>query len=221
MLSVQSVDTRRGGNVNIYQKLQKCRVELQAMNLKKSGNNKFAGYTYFELGDFLPHVNKLMLDHNLASNISFSTELATLTIIDADKPSDTLTFTSPMSDANLKGCHAIQNLGAVQTYLRRYLWTNAMEISEHDALDAVTGKAQSKKTEEKSDIRKEIGKMLMEMANNDTEKASLMLEAYTTFEGKNGTVKGRKSVKDLTDKQLQPTYGKIKAEYLAFTGGAK
>jgi hypothetical protein len=30
-------------------------------------------------------------------------------------------------------------LGAVQTYLRRYLWTNAFEIVEHDALDATTG----------------------------------------------------------------------------------
>lgn len=40
--------------MNIYKKLQKCRVDLQNSNLKKSGNNKFAGYSYFELGDFLP-----------------------------------------------------------------------------------------------------------------------------------------------------------------------
>jgi hypothetical protein len=44
-----------------------------------------------------------------------------------------------MSSAALKGCHDVQNLGAVQTYLRRYLWTNAFEIVEHDALDATTG----------------------------------------------------------------------------------
>jgi len=48
-------------------------------------------------------------------------------------------FTSPMSSAALKGCHDVQNLGAVQTYLRRYLWTNAFEIVEHDALDATMG----------------------------------------------------------------------------------
>jgi hypothetical protein len=46
---------------------------------------------------------------------------------------------SPMSSAALKGCHEVQNLGAVQTYLRRYLWVTAMEIVEHDALDATTG----------------------------------------------------------------------------------
>jgi hypothetical protein len=44
-----------------------------------------------------------------------------------------------MSKAELKGCHDVQNLGAVQTYLRRYLWTAAFEIVEHDALDATTG----------------------------------------------------------------------------------
>ena len=44
--------------------------------------------------------------------------------------------TSPMVEANLKGAHAIQNLGAVETYQRRYLWMTAMEIVEHDALDS-------------------------------------------------------------------------------------
>jgi hypothetical protein len=55
-----------------------------------------------------------------------------------------------MSSAALKGCHDVQNLGAVQTYLRRYLWTNAFEIVEHDALDATTGGVEpAKKVEPK------------------------------------------------------------------------
>jgi hypothetical protein len=48
-----------------------------------------------------------------------------------------------MSTAALKGCHEVQNLGAVQTYIRRYLWVTAMEIVEHDALEATTGKDQT------------------------------------------------------------------------------
>jgi len=126
--------------MNIYKKLQKVRVDLQNSNLKKSGNNKFAGYQYFELGDFLPKINELMLQNNLTSSISFGTEIAVLKVIDCDKPEDSIEFTSPVASASLKGCHDIQNLGAVQTYLRRYLWTNAMEIVEHDPLDAITGK---------------------------------------------------------------------------------
>jgi len=45
-----------------------------------------------------------------------------------------------MGSAALKGCHEVQNIGAVETYQRRYLWVAALEIVEHDALDKTTGK---------------------------------------------------------------------------------
>lgn len=125
---------------NIYSKMQKARCEFQEKPLKKSGHNKFAGYHYFELGDFLPTINSLLEKYNLCSNISFDNEMATLTIVNAENTDEKLVFTSPMSNANLKGCHDVQNLGAVQTYLRRYLWVNAFEIVESDGLDATTGK---------------------------------------------------------------------------------
>ena len=125
--------------MKVYSSLQKCRVELQKKNLKKSGHNKFAGYTYYELADVLPTINQLMLENNLCSFVNFSNEIATLTIVSIEDDS-TITFTSPMSSASLKGCHDVQNLGAVQTYLRRYLYTNAFEIVESDALDSTQGR---------------------------------------------------------------------------------
>lgn len=131
---------------NIYSKMQKARCEFQEKPLKKSGHNKFAGYRYFELGDFLPTINSLLEKYNLCSNISFDNEIATLTIVNAENTDEKLVFTSPMSEANLKSCHAVQNLGAVQTYLRRYLWVNAFEIVESDGLDAITGKDEPKGT---------------------------------------------------------------------------
>ena len=121
--------------MNLYEKLQSARVELQSMNIKKSGENKFAGYTYHELSDFLPVINQICLEHKLFTQVTFDQEVATLTITDAEKPEDYITFTSPMAEANLKGCHPIQNMGAVQTYQRRYLYMTAFEIVEHDALD--------------------------------------------------------------------------------------
>jgi hypothetical protein len=132
--------------MSVYKKLQEARILLQNTSLKKSGRNKFAGFEYFELGDFLPTIQNIFTKVGLCGTVSFGTELATLTIVDLDDASQSVSFTSPMSSAELKGCHAIQNLGAVQTYLRRYLWVVAMEIVEHDALDATTG-ADSKKAE--------------------------------------------------------------------------
>lgn len=121
--------------MGVHKKLMDARIHLQHAPLKKSGHNKFAGYSYFELGDFLPTINSIFYKIGLCGVVSFDKELATLTITDTDDGSE-IKLTSPMADANLKGCHPIQNLGAVETYTRRYLWVSAMEIVEHDALDS-------------------------------------------------------------------------------------
>ena len=131
--------------MNVYKKLQTARIKLQQTELKKSGKNKFAGYEYFELGDFLPAIQRICDEVGLCGVVSYDEANAHLTIYDTDGDG-TVVFSSPMSSAELKGCHAVQNLGAVQTYLRRYLWTNAFEIVEHDALDAVTGSVPVKPT---------------------------------------------------------------------------
>lgn len=125
--------------MNVFEKLQKARVELQSRNIKQSGKNEFAKFTYFELGDFLPHVNVIFNELKLFSHVSFTADEATLTIVNVEKPEEKVVFASPMAEANLKGVHPIQNLGAVQTYQRRYLYMAALEISEHDTLDAAAG----------------------------------------------------------------------------------
>jgi hypothetical protein len=120
---------------SVHKKLMEARLLLQHAQLKKSGHNKFAGYSYFELGDFLPSINLIFYKTGLCGVVSFGKELASLTITDTEDGSE-IVLTSPMAEANLKGCHPIQNLGAVETYTRRYLWVSAMEIVEHDALDS-------------------------------------------------------------------------------------
>lgn len=122
----------------IEQKLQKCRVELQKKGLKKSGENKFAKFKYFELADFIPTVNEMFAENNMFSNFSIDNNIATLTIIDCEDRTSQI-FTSNIADADVKGCTAIQSLGAVHTYLKRYLYLNALEIVENDALDASVG----------------------------------------------------------------------------------
>lgn len=145
--------------MSVYKKLQQARLMLQNTKLTKSGKNKFAGYEYFELGDFLPQIQKICADVGLCGLVSFNNEMAYLTMHDTDGDSFTV-FTSPMSSAALKGCHDVQNLGAVQTYLRRYLWTNAFEIVEHDALDATTGSVEPlKKVEVKPAVVKPAPKI--------------------------------------------------------------
>lgn len=125
--------------MSIYKKLQDARVQLQKTPLQKSGKNTYSGYSYFELSDFMPTVQEIFQQHGLCGVLSFGKEMAALVIHDVDSK-DAITFTSPMSTAALKGCHEVQNLGAVESYIRRYLWTTALEIVENDVLDATTGK---------------------------------------------------------------------------------
>jgi hypothetical protein len=126
--------------MKVYKKLSDARIKLQRTELTKSGHNKFAGYKYFELGDFLPAIQSIFNEVGLIDAISFTEDLATMVVYDVEDGSS-VTFTSPMGTANLKGCHEVQNIGAVETYQRRYLYVTALSIVEHDALDAVTGSA--------------------------------------------------------------------------------
>ena len=123
--------------MNIYQKLNAARDAFHKIKLTKTGHNTFAKYHYFELGDFLIPALAVFKDFGLCAKVSFSKDVATMTIIDADKPTDYLLIESPMGSAQLKGCHEVQNIGAVETYQRRYLWVAALEIVEHDAIDSM------------------------------------------------------------------------------------
>ncbi len=126
--------------MNIFEKIQTVRVKLAEDGLKKGKKNEYAGYTYYELGDFLPRIMQLCSEQKIFPMISFTAEIATLTIYDCEKPDAKVEITTPMSTAQLKACHPVQNLGAVQTYLRRYLYIAMFEIVESDKIEASTGK---------------------------------------------------------------------------------
>ena len=143
--------------MNIYEKLQTSRIKLQEMKLKKSGLNKFANFSYYELADFLPQINKIFGEMKLFSKFDLLTEKATLTIIDTEKEESIIVFESDKIEAVLKGTTSIQGLGATHTYLKRYLYLNALEIVENDFVDASIGKEAVKqvKPETKTETKKE------------------------------------------------------------------
>lgn len=122
--------------ISIYKKLSKSRAKLAQLPLQKSGKNKFADYSYFELSDFIPQVLKIFDEEGLCGVIQFQTDVATLSIYDCDAPqTEPVVFISPMVKAAVKGSSEIQNLGGTQTYLRRYLWMMAMELTDGDIVD--------------------------------------------------------------------------------------
>jgi hypothetical protein len=141
--------------MTIYEKLAEARVRFQDSNIKMTGENSFAKYKYFELSDILPIVNRLGKEIGFVCLVSFSDDLASLTVKDISGEGE-IVFTSPMSTAELKGCHAVQNLGAVQTYLRRYLYQTAFEIVEAEQLDALPLDRQEAKQQVRAEEKKKI-----------------------------------------------------------------
>jgi hypothetical protein len=137
--------------MNVYQKLNDARAKFHKKALKKTGYNKFAGYYYFELGDFVLPALEIFHEVGLTSIIRFGVDQAIMEVVNTEKPEDKILFSSPMSEANLKGCHPVQCLGAVQTYISRYLWTQVLHLLEHDQLDATTGSQPTMDAQELAD----------------------------------------------------------------------
>lgn len=121
--------------LNIFQKLQKARVELQKRDIKKTGYNKYSNYYYFELSDFLLPINEICNQVGLYSEFQYTNTEATLTIYDTDNTEHFRVWTTPVEVAILKGCSTIQNIGGTQSFARRYLYMMAFEIAESDAID--------------------------------------------------------------------------------------
>lgn len=133
---------------NVYQKIQKVRAELVKLNLKMTGLNKYSNFKYYELGDFLPQLNKLMDENGLMTRFVIhppkkdQEEKALLQVFNSSDPKEVVNFFSETAEVKIGakadgsgGAEPIQNLGGKITYMRRYMLIVAFEIVESDYVD--------------------------------------------------------------------------------------
>lgn len=123
--------------MTVYRKLINARQRFLEMGTKKSGKNMALSFKYFELEDIVPTVTAVFQQVGLIAICNFEEDVATMKIVDVDDPSQVITFTTPVRwlDTN-KGTNPLQALGSTHTYIRRYLYFQAMDIVEADAVDA-------------------------------------------------------------------------------------
>ena len=111
-----------------------------------------------------------------------------------------------MSEANLKGCHAIQNVGAVQSYQRRYLYMTALEIVEQDALDKTTGKdSQTSQKPPYNAPQSKAYNQLPAQSQVPATQSSASSDAITT--GQIGMIKKLVADKKITDNMYRVALG--------------
>lgn len=162
--------------MNIYQKLQKVRCELNDSPLKKSGFNKHLNFNYFELGDFVPTATKLFDKYELCPIFyidydSNGIEIATMRVVSGP---EYIMFTCPVErPTNMQGT---QSMGAVVTYYRRYLYMACLDLVENDQVDAsLDNDNRNAKVEDKKATPKQV-EMIRQLY--DEENIAKMLEYY-------------------------------------------
>jgi hypothetical protein len=172
--------------INLYEKITNIKSDFLKANVKKSGKNKFANYTYYELADITPVLIELCKQYKVFTKFSYTKEFATLEIVNIENPTEREIYTSPMEDLDLKGCNKIQALGGVETYQRRYLYLSAMDIIENDMFDSTISEEKEKQTSD-NNIYLKIKKLM-------NEKKVLANEISDTFQ---------KNSADMTQEELE------------------
>ena len=177
---------------NVFQKLLEARVLFMEEDVKKSGKNMKMSYKYFELQDIVPIATPIFQKVGLLPIVSFSNEDASMTIVNVDNPADLIVFTSPMreiepiisSKTGGEVVNAIQRLGSVETYQRRYLYMIALDIVESDSIEPLTGDnpppAPKPTTPATPEKRQEVTKNLTAPEGNATELQIKGLKAALT-----------------------------------------
>jgi len=136
--------------MNVRQKLAEARLQFLNSKVDKSGKNMHLQFKYFELEDIVPVAIRIFSEVGLIGFTEFNEERAAMAILNTDDNSeDGITFAIPfrenkpiISNQGKEVTNPMQALGASITYLRRYLWMMALDITEPDDIDANLGAEQ-------------------------------------------------------------------------------
>lgn len=136
---------KKESKLTIHGRMAKIKKELSNKKIPKSGHNKFAGFKYHELNDFIQVINELNDEHGV-NDVILIDELngvCSITLFNVDNSEDSYTIKTPFREAEMLGkggaksnVDAVQRIGSTITYNRRYLYMTAYNIQENDGVDA-------------------------------------------------------------------------------------
>lgn len=169
--------------MNIYEKMQNCRVLMQEEGIKKMGKNSFAKYDYYKLADLNTVMNKALKEYRLCSHFQISEQIAILTIYNIDNPSEELLFSMPFIDAEMSKVTQIQNWGASVSYLQRYLILEAFQIGECEVDVDSTEQSENRANENKvtnsnSSLKEEVQTLCREKSKDNRAEVNNIIKKY-------------------------------------------
>lgn len=187
-------------NKSLNESIIEIRVKLQNAKIKKSGKNKFAGFEYFELADFLPKLNELMQEEKVNDRFYIKDDYAVLELMKGEE-TNTYTmpfvlFDTPLNKQGQSSMQDIQYLGALNTYYKRYLYLNAFGINDGEVIDSMNNEELGSTT--KNERRASSGQVnvLNKLSDEDKEKV------YAKY--------GVDSIEELSIRQASEIISKLK-----------
>lgn len=127
--------------MNVWSKLLAVRNEFYSAGAKKTGKNLHAEFMYFELVDIVPVAAPLFAKYNLLLLPTFVNGNAVATVVNIEKPDETINFSIPLQFIAEPGkfrMNEVQGVGAVVTYYRRYLYMIVLDLVEADGFDGTS-----------------------------------------------------------------------------------
>lgn len=136
---MQTIIEKSETKMSVKRKLMQARAAIQSLKLRKTGKGIAGGgrtYEYYELDDIVPHITKIFNQLGLISIFLMDAGGAILRVEDVDSD-EFILFTSPIpAIPNAQHPRSpMQELGSMHTYLRRYLFINALDICEPDTVE--------------------------------------------------------------------------------------
>ena len=124
----------------VFAKITEAKYRMSLEAIKPSGKNDYQKFEYLELKDFIPKANKIFRDLKLNTQFDFSNPLEAKLIV-RDLESQTMTeFVTQLPEVTEKTPNKfIQQVGALQTYARRYLYIQMLDLTVHDEIDEKSG----------------------------------------------------------------------------------
>ncbi|MBE6493497.1 MAG: hypothetical protein E7Z84_02665 [Methanosphaera stadtmanae] len=160
---VQEEETNK---IKLFAKIQEAKVKFLNAGVKKSGWNNGFKYHYYELKDIVPPALKIFSQLNLATQFKFDQTIGKMIVYDLDTGYST-EYTSPLPILDGRDTReAMQNIGAVETYTRRYLYLQLFDVVETDQFDIVFNKSKNKKGKQNNKKKPELNLKEREIAKD-------------------------------------------------------
>jgi hypothetical protein len=149
------METKQTNDLNtltLRQKLARIRVEFSKSNIKKSGENKYAGFKYFELCDIVPKALELFEKYDVTLDFSMNETDVNGVLYDNVKDYNPIVFRFPrkgIDDPKAMRMNTVQAMGSEITYYRRYIYNIVLDIVENDSFDCLDNTQKQKQNTNK------------------------------------------------------------------------